>query len=74
MFVGKELWFDVGYKRYTTQIATTILSTRLWFDVGYKRYTTGLSVRKTGRGCGLMQDIKDIQPATKIVTKFCVVV
>ena len=34
------LWFDVGIKRYTTDINKIRIQTRLWFDVGIKRYTT----------------------------------
>ena len=34
------LWFDVGIKRYTTQVLTVMWHSTLWFDVGIKRYTT----------------------------------
>ena len=34
------LWFDVGFKRYTTLRAMRQELGRLWFDVGFKRYTT----------------------------------
>ena len=34
------LWFDVGIKRYTTQVFYRTHSKELWFDVGIKRYTT----------------------------------
>ena len=36
----EELWFDVGFKRYTTSAQNHSLVQRLWFDVGFKRYTT----------------------------------
>ena len=36
----KELWFDVGIKRYTTLRGESPTSRELWFDVGIKRYTT----------------------------------
>ena len=35
-----ELWFDVGIKRYTTNITCARDLRVLWFDVGIKRYTT----------------------------------
>ena len=34
------LWFDVGIKRYTTQLIAKTKAEQLWFDVGIKRYTT----------------------------------
>ena len=55
------LWFDVGIKRYTTQMRTITLCKRLWFDVGIKRYTTKSKQTISGFGCGLMQESKDIQ-------------
>ena len=36
----KELWFDVGIKRYTTKQFLFRTLGELWFDVGIKRYTT----------------------------------
>ena len=33
----------------------------LWFDVGIKRYTMEPDAGGRGRGCGLMQESKDIQ-------------
>ena len=33
------LWFDVGIKRYTTQLNLLIALAGLWFDVGIKIYT-----------------------------------
>ncbi len=36
----KELWFDVGIKRYTTRSIDKEEQSKLWFDVGIKRYTT----------------------------------
>ena len=36
----RQLWFDVGIKRYTTFIAAWYSAIMLWFDVGIKRYTT----------------------------------
>ena len=48
------LWFDVGFKRYTTQVAQRVIVPMLWFDVGFKRYTTR-ELRAVARGgCGLM--------------------
>ena len=35
------LWFDVGFKRYTTTQCRKVSAEWLWFDVGFKRYTTG---------------------------------
>ena len=37
---AKELWFDVGFKRYTTNQSSVHCIKMLWFDVGFKRYTT----------------------------------
>ena len=34
------LWFDVGFKRYTTFETVYSSNRELWFDVGFKRYTT----------------------------------
>ena len=34
------LWFDVGFKRYTTKVCDIAVTHELWFDVGFKRYTT----------------------------------
>ena len=49
-----RLWFDVGIKRYTTEIGADGVVVRLWFDVGIKRYTTTmLSICPLMR-CGLM--------------------
>ena len=36
----RQLWFDVGFKRYTTDSTRILSSASLWFDVGFKRYTT----------------------------------
>ena len=36
----RELWFDVGIKRYTTRAVVLQKGSTLWFDVGIKRYTT----------------------------------
>ena len=36
----KQLWFDVGVKRYTTESRKSERRFKLWFDVGVKRYTT----------------------------------
>ena len=36
----KRLWFDVGIKRYTTEVKKATMAEELWFDVGIKRYTT----------------------------------
>ena len=35
-----QLWFDVGIKRYTTNVIKDYFAEGLWFDVGIKRYTT----------------------------------
>ena len=35
-----RLWFDVGFKRYTTYNRKGNTTKALWFDVGFKRYTT----------------------------------
>ena len=48
------LWFDVGFKRYTTQNLARITEARLWFDVGFKRYTTALNCCLSDTSCGLM--------------------
>ena len=48
------LWFDVGFKRYTTKELKTYLALRLWFDVGFKRYTTERCLAVPQSGCGLM--------------------
>ena len=37
-----QLWFDVGIKRHTTEVADLANSYKLWFDVGIKRHTTYL--------------------------------
>ena len=50
----QQLWFDVGIKRYTTDMWLRVLSVKLWFDVGIKRYTTPLSYRCKVSSCGLM--------------------
>ena len=55
------LWFDVGYKRYTTDSNHQTKHHLLWFDVGYKRYTTQVLQLSIINSCGLMQDTKDIQ-------------
>ena len=44
--VEKRLWFDVGIKRYTTELPIARIAQLLWFDVGIKRYTT-FSFRKS---------------------------
>ena len=41
-----ELWFDVGFKRYTTEEGFESLAYKLWFDVGFKRYTTAAYILK----------------------------
>ena len=52
--VSNVLWFDVGYKRYTTPQRCFYALKELWFDVGYKRYTTDEKITLTDAGCGLM--------------------
>ena len=49
-----KLWFDVGIKRYTTNMADVLKEWRLWFDVGIKRYTTGHKYHNKPYSCGLM--------------------
>ena len=39
-----RLWFDVGIKRYTTDVIRNCVLKLLWFDVGIKRYTTRLDI------------------------------
>ena len=39
-----RLWFDVGFKRYTTRAEGMPSGCTLWFDVGFKRYTTGIII------------------------------
>ena len=56
-----SLWFDVGIKRYTTIPTDINAEVELWFDVGIKRYTTRGNLPFKERGCGLMQESKDIQ-------------
>ena len=48
------LWFDVGYKRYTTMGDFSQNYRKLWFDVGYKRYTTDEQKDNRRDSCGLM--------------------
>ena len=38
--IRRQLWFDVGIKRYTTVKHSICWRQKLWFDVGIKRYTT----------------------------------
>ena len=40
--MASKLWFDVGFKRYTTERRRTPRPCQLWFDVGFKRYTTNM--------------------------------
>ena len=42
------MWFDVGFKRYTTAPVKSTIKRALWFDVGFKRYTT--LINKVTRG------------------------
>ena len=48
------LWFDVGFKRYTTMRCLHQAGAGLWFDVGFKRYTTWIATPKHIDSCGLM--------------------
>ena len=48
------MWFDVGFKRYTTSAAPAPAAPSLWFDVGFKRYTTQGERGARFAGCGLM--------------------
>ena len=48
------LWFDVGFKRYTTIHADQRIQEVLWFDVGFKRYTTTFLASSKALRCGLM--------------------
>ena len=50
----KQLWFDVGIKRYTTLEQKLAMTQELWFDVGIKRYTTARETSYTSTSCGLM--------------------
>ena len=34
------MWFDVGFKTYTTYETIQLSVGKLWFDVGFKTYTT----------------------------------
>ena len=54
IYIGIELWFDVGIKRYTTNLLIKQVKIQLWFDVGIKRYTTGRAAARRSRSCGLM--------------------
>ena len=47
---------------------------KLWFDVGLKRYTTKVASAQNAAGCGLMQDLKDIQQVLNQTTFAGVVV
>ncbi len=40
MRMASPLWFDVGFKTYTTRCLGHSWSKTLWFDVGFKTYTT----------------------------------
>ena len=54
MKIQYKLWFDVGFKRYTTGSSSPLRSAGLWFDVGFKRYTTAEMAKWQSWGCGLM--------------------
>ena len=49
--IGYKLWFDVGFKRYTTVGNLVPIGNKLWFDVGIKiynaAYMTAGSVKRT---------------------------
>ena len=49
-----RLWFDVGIKKYTTQLCAPSCVDELWFDVGIKKYTTENGKVVTKIRCGLM--------------------
>ena len=68
------LWFDVGIKRYTTEARKDRHCIKLWFDVGIKRYTTAMEAYDAWKGCGLMQESKDIQHYYKKIEVEVVVV
>ena len=51
---GKELWFDVISKGYSTRLKLAELGCMLWFDVISKGYSTVNQSTDVGRGCGLM--------------------
>ena len=53
-FVREWLWFDVGFKRYTTHGTMHLLRLGSWFDVGFKRYTTLVLLVVLFGCCGLM--------------------
>ena len=59
--IRRQLWFDVGIKRYTTVKHSICWRQKLWFDVGIKRYTTLQAGGQLRNSCGLMQESKDIQ-------------
>ena len=48
------MWFDVGFKTYTTDSQKDLMMHTLWFDVGFKTYTTELNEMNDTIGCGLM--------------------
>ena len=50
----RQLWFDVGIKRYTTDGTLISVAHKLWFDVGIKRYTTQVNQANATYRCGLM--------------------
>ena len=52
--INLTLWFDVGFKRYTTHLNKCTNLILLWFDVGFKRYTTQGERGARFAGCGLM--------------------
>ena len=58
-----ELWFDVGIKRYTTEMARAknIIGCGLMQESKDIQQATAEHVHLDG--CGLMQESKDIQPA-----------
>ncbi len=49
-----QLWFDVGFKTYTTSEEELKALFKLWFDVGFKTYTTYTHFLYSTNRCGLM--------------------
>ena len=69
----KELWFDVGIKRYTTQKRLPLQRTSCGLMQESKDIQHSLLCTEETASCGLMQESKDIQPAdlTKCLPVSC---
>ena len=57
----KKLWFDVGFKRYTTQVAMRKHTLCCGLMQDSKDIQQNADTNAKVGGCGLMQDSKDIQ-------------